>query len=814
MPEEKPVVDLPSPGKYGFVGREAEMVSLELALKQAHTVLLTGPAGAGKTELASAVARRMADKGCLRAGAIFTSFEYGAGLRRALHEMGTALRGISFARLTLEHQRQWAIDYLRQNQCLLIWDHFQVVFDRLGNPGIQELLDFLKDKGDSLGYLLITGRDRDWADQGGLAYRHEELRGLNDDDARQLARLILDDGAGDHGRLDAEYAELLRLLQGNPMSMQVVLPHLKGDTAPHLLEGFKELTRGGGHERNIVDLALDLSFSRLSPRTVTHLPLLSLFRQRVLLDVLTFMTQGEVYVSVMGEEMGWGACRTFLREARDHGILDSVSPSVYLIHPTVGAFLRRRLNYSLSAAQIETLEREFVRVYADMADYFLENLSSESSESTVTGVLAEEPNLLQALSRAENEGDWEAVQLILQPIAQVYKMQERVLELRLLREHLLARAGPTAESAQRRGAAQLWLYLQGTEVNDAIDRQELDRAEDICQAVLTYLEPRGDPGEKPQMASIYHYLGLIAQGKALYDEAEAYYGKAMQIAEPLGNEAECADNYHQLGLIYQSRQAYREAQEWHHRALDIRERLGDEAEGAEECYQLALTLVAQHEVGDALEWYHRARGVYEHLGDKASAAAVYHRLGLMAQGQYQYEEATDWYQRALLAHEELGDESPGANNCYQLGGIALERYEYDEAKDWFRRALEGFELLGNEDALANSYHQLGVAAHARMRFQEAEGWYQKALELFLRREDEVAASSTWGQLGLLAEQLGNYPLAVWYVAHTYEIAAARELPALRQAIIHLSHLRSKMGTEEFIRCWHEISDTDVLPQLE
>ena len=812
--ENGPKLDLPPQGTFGFIGREHELAGLERSFQNSSIVLVTGPAGIGKTELACGFARWLVDKGGRTGEVIFTSFDYGAGLYRLLHELGTTLQGIGFAALSLQEQRRWIVGYMRQNPCLLVWDNFEKIFEYLEDNECHELLDFLRDISDGPTYILITGLDEAWINAAGIGHGREELKGLGDAEAQQLAGLVLGKpGADTVGSKDG-YLSLLRLLQGSPMSIRVLIPHLKRYTPSEVVQALQQAQPSCSEDGVDLGAALDCSFSHLAPRTRKHLHFLSFFRQRVLLDVLTFMTQSEIYASIVGEKMGWGACRTFLREARDCGILEAVSPSVYQIPASVSLYLRRQLSLCLTATQLADLEQEFVRVYADLGDYFLENLSSETPDSTVTGVLAEEANLLQALHFAQQTANWEYAQIILQPLAQVYKMQERVTELRRLRRRLLAYAGGEADQAVERGSIELWLYLQGTEVDDAIGRGELDTAESICQSVLTYLNSSGGPSARPRIAWTYHQLGVIAQGRGQYPQAEGCYRNALQINESLGNEAESADSYHQLGLIAQSRQIYDEADEWHRRALEIRERLGDEVEVGSECHQMALVNEALSQFQDALEWYHRARLAYEHVEDKANTASVYHQIGLISHVQYDYEEATVWYQKALTVYDELGDEVGGANDYYQLGVIALHRDDHQDGEEYIRQALAAYQMMQNEAGVAGCYHHLGMLAHSQKQPRDAEDWYQAALEIFLRSGDEAAAASTWGQLGALAQERGDYGHAVWYVAHTYEIAVAHKLPLLRQTIAHLSSLRSKLGTEQFTRCWEEVSDADILRELE
>ena len=804
--------DLPPEGPLGLVGREGDLVRLEEAFRAGSTVVMTGPAGVGKTELACGFARSVAEGGGSPGEVLFVAFQYGQGLARVLHEVGATLRGIEFAHLSIEQQRRWVVEYVRGNPCLLVWDAFDNVFDYLEDDDCRDLLDLLRDLSGGAGKVLVTARSVDWA----AALESKavlQLSGLSQESSLRLSGLILEQAQVETGNAE-DHAPLVTALGGVPQAMRLVLPHLKGHRPTAVRREYVDAIEGLPEETKHLEAALRCSFSRLSARTKKHLPFLALFRLRVLLDVVTHITQGPEYASIMGEEMGWGACRTFLREARHNAVLESVSPSVYLMSNDVAGFLRGQLESRVARSQIDGLERVFLRVYADMGDYFMENLASDEAESTVTGVLAEEANLLRALELARSGGDWDSAQLVFQPLAQVYKMQDRVLELRRLRRGLITEVGQDPSEAEGKGAAGLWLYIQGTELTDTIARNELDDAEDMARRLLAYLESKGDPDYQAQVASVQHNLGMVEQGKGRLDEAEEWYRKALETNEARGNQAESADGYHQLGLIAQSRRRFDEAGEWHRKALEIREALEDLAEVAGECHQLGLVAEAELSLHEAAEWHHRSRTAHESAEDKHGEARACHRLGIVAQAGFDYEEASSWYQRALLIYEELGDESLGAEDYYQMGVLAVNRYDYEEAEEWLRQALGIFRQQEREQAAANAYHHLGVAAHGRRRAREAEEHYQKALEIMVPNEAYVAAAVTWGQLGLLSEQMGNLPNAVWYVAHTYEIAASNNLPILANAKAHLSRLRSSMGEEAFLDQWDRVSDTDIAAELE
>ena len=805
---------LPHSGRFGFVGREDDFRRLDTEFQKSPVVVLTGPPGVGKTALAVEYGRRAAEDGAASEGVAYVTFEYGAGLPRVLHEIGSLATGVEFARKSLEEQRQWLLDYANRGACLIIFDNLEAASERLPEHEWSELLQLLQDLSSGGGRTLVTGRDPAKLSMKGLGFATVDLAGLDAQDRREMGSAILKEAKIDPPGDETAFSELLELLRGNPMAMSLILTHLKGHNARELVQLLWNSCTGPPKEPNALDNALELSYSLLTQRTQKHLPFISLFRQRVLLDVLTFITQDETYPSVMGEQLGWGACRGLLREARNHGILDSVSPSVYLIPPAVWPFLRRRLGQLLDSSQINTLEEEMVRVYAGLGDYFLENLSTEESESTVTGVMAEEPNLLRVTELAEAGRKWEYVQYAMQPIGQVYKMQLRVLELRRLRTHILESLGPESELDKEDGARDLWVYLQGTEISDSLERGEVDKAEATARRMLDYLSSATGEDVELQLASVYHQMGIVAYARKEYEQAAEWQQKSLAINERTNSQTDSADNYYQLGLINQAQAEFDQAREWHEKALAIRESEGDDEEMAKGLHQIGLAYEGSSRLDVAFDHYLRAQMIYEQLDDKGAAASVYHRLGLIAQAHYNYPDAIGWYERAVNNYEEIGDEVGGAADNFQLGALALKLEEHQMAEESLNKALAAYRKLNDRTGESHTSHHLGIAAHVQRRGKEAQEWYEWALQGFLELDDPISAASSWGQLGLLADQIGEHAAAVWYVAHTYEIAREHGLALEERAALHLARLRSLMGDEAFLDSWNEVSDTDIIPVLD
>jgi hypothetical protein len=115
-----------------FVGRDDIIYQLELACRLQRVVVIHGPGGTGKTELAKAFGRWWQDTGGVEVtnGVIFHSFEPGVatfGLDGVISSVGLQLFGPDFALLAAEERHHLVTQTLREHRLLLVWDNFESV---------------------------------------------------------------------------------------------------------------------------------------------------------------------------------------------------------------------------------------------------------------------------------------------------------------------------------------------------------------------------------------------------------------------------------------------------------------------------------------------------------------------------------------------------------------------------------------------------------------------------------------------------------------------------------------------------------------
>ncbi|MEO1376169.1 MAG: CHAT domain-containing protein [Cyanobacteria bacterium J06635_10] len=500
------LVGFPEQGRYGFIGRDYDILGLERAFRQNNIVLLQGMGGVGKTELTVGFARwleetqgRCSEKAATRSHFFFISFESGASLSRVVNEVGRAIWGDKFFQYAAEQQQKAVLNYLKQKSCLLIWDNFEPVagFPHGNEPLLSEherndLKQFLKELRGGETWVLITSRREEvWLDCG---YSLVNLQGLSPIDTQEFAAKILQTVGVEMKNLSEEYLDLLKLVGEHPLSLRVVLPHLHTQTPMQVIEalrqGLDSLEKKPEVERErdkSLVASLDYSFSRLSEKAKKHLPFLGLFCKIVNVHTLSNFSQefgfdnlvgfGKTYQSIFGTYFEIKDWQEILNETAKAGILEDIGEGIFRLYPTLPWYLRQKFSQNYNADVVSQLENKLLIFYLIIAvAHDIQDLGY--AEKAITILMLEEPNLLQYFRLALSKNDWNTASGILKSLGQVYDILGLSLEYRSLRERSFHKIGINLVDVktQDESAFKFWTYLKSADALEALRQGNLENA--------------------------------------------------------------------------------------------------------------------------------------------------------------------------------------------------------------------------------------------------------------------------------------------------------------------------------------------------
>ncbi|WP_410587126.1 tetratricopeptide repeat protein [Amycolatopsis sp. lyj-23] len=766
-----------------FVGRDEWFYTLEVAAQTQRVVIVHGPGGTGKSELAKAFGRWWRDTSGVEhpEWVIWHSFEPGVasfGLDGVISAIGLQVFGTDFARQDPPDRRALVHQLLRERRVLVVWDNFESVCSMpdptsatplLDEAARDELRDFLHTVATgSRSAVLVTSRaPESWLGE----LRRIQLGGLTRDEAVQYADQVLHPfPAAAPRRAARAFAELLDWLDGHPLSMRLLLPHLDTTDPDILLDGLRGThpLPDSGDDGRTTSLAASITYSitHLDPTARRLLVVLSLCIGVADVDVLGWFSSAECVPDRFRgiDADGWASV---MDQGAAVGLLTAWGGGMYGLHPALPAYLAQQWhaehpgNYSVDRA---AAEHALLAAYSQLGIWLNQQISSGDAALAYQVIGLQRRMLGHFFGFALHHHHWSKAQAIVQPLEQFWARSGLTVEARgwVDRAQLALEDANGNPPPLHQPAGALWLFMVGAQANRLHRANQLDAAEASYVKIREMLLAQPDSKQqRHNLATASQQLGMVAQFRVRLDEAEQWYRESLTIREELGDRPGMAMSYHQLGRVAEERGRLDEAEQWFRQSLTIMEESGDRPRMSVSSHQLGIVAQLRGRLDEAEQWYRESLTIREELGDRPGASTSYHQLGTLAHARGRLDEAEQWYRQSLTIDEELGDRAGASTSYHQLGTLAHARGRLDEAEQWYRQSLTIKEELGDRPGIVKSCRMLGILAETQGKTREALEWTVRCMTA----SDELphpASSSDRGRLTRLTAHLGLQTLEeVW-----------------------------------------------------
>ncbi|ABW13035.1 Tetratricopeptide TPR_2 repeat protein [Parafrankia sp. EAN1pec] len=793
-----------------FVGRDDLFCTLEMAARTDRVLVLHGPGGTGKTELAKAFGRWWRDTGGVDRpdGVFWHSFEPGVpslGLGGAIRETGLRLYGPEFALRDPAARRDLVLEQLRARRLLLIWDNFESVATMPGDvaspldeTACVELKDFLREAAHGQSTILVTSRTPEsWLGD----VRRLAVEGMLPHEAIEYADQVLAPFPAAAGRrADRSFGELLEWLEGHPLSMRLILPHLATTEPAALLAGLHgtqplpiaEEGAAAGENARTRSLTASVGYSvvHLSPAARRLLVGLSLLRGVADAEILgAFSAQADTpqrFRGVSADE--WDMV---LDEAARLGLLTTRADGGYGIHPALPAYLaaqwqaeepmiypgaRAAADSALLAAWAaacqlwgKTMVAEasaeayaFIdrnrRTMGRMLGYALDNRRWAAAEPIYITLyqyldhsgLAEEARGWSDRARRAVEGPGGALSAGKLPTLRLEDLRDpRALSPAKLAEYRSVLSLWRAVLP----ALALWNVVVMSQANTLTRAGDLDAAEARYQEILQVQE--NTPGLSPAARALtYGKLGFVAEERGRFARADEMYRRALVIQEEGGDRQGIAQSLRHLGSVALDQGRWDEAAQHYRRSLAILKETPGDLHSTQLVYgKLGDLALLRGHLDEAEDWHAESLALAEQRHDWDGMARSLHSLGMLSFKRGQLAEAERWYLRCLAAAERVRDRPGMAAVYHQLGMVALRRGQ-DESREWFRRSLALHDELGDRSGVARDHRMLGMTAIAGGQADEAKRLLLESLAAVVDIGEQKSIIECYHLLGMLAHQQG------------------------------------------------------------
>lgn len=215
-----------------------------------------------------------------------------------------------------------------------------------------------------------------------------------------------------------------------------------------------------------------------------------------------------------------------------------------------------------------------------------------------------------------------------------------------------------------------------------------------------------------ERSRIYTFLGALAGSQGDHAVADTFLRQSLTFYSELNDHWGIAASWNALAVNARDRGNFEEAEHYFEQSLEYWRRLPDRPSTARCLHNFANVTKMRGDYGRAAAALAEAASIFEQVGDANGAAWSINQSGDLALEQGRIEEAQNLYRNALAAFRKTGDRWGCARSLTDLGWIYSMQGEFAAAHAAYREGLELFAELGHRRGIARALEGAACLAAA------------------------------------------------------------------------------------------------------
>jgi signal transduction histidine kinase len=261
---------------------------------------------------------------------------------------------------------------------------------------------------------------------------------------------------------------------------------------------------------------------------------------------------------------------------------------------------------------------------------------------------------------------------------------------------------------------------------------------------------------------VYESIGIAQIMQGEYDSAFQSFNIVMQAYDTYQGKHALARNLIKMGEVLEVKALYDIAQEYLAKALQIAEASGYVYLAAEAYDELAWVNYGANHLQAAELNARKARVEFASISSTSRIGEVLNILGLIKMKALQYDSSLYYHQQALTIREKINNQTGLSATLFNIGELFLRQQKLSEALPFFKKGVKIDEAIKDKYGMSMYYNRIGRIYMNQGKSGEAESFLNSAISLAKGSGSLDILSAAYNDYSLLQERAGNLKEALRY----------------------------------------------------